>query len=52
MIVYQNLRPEIREKQRQCRHFISVLVSDKGCAIEVDLSPGKAGLKSNYKRHD
>ena len=52
MIVSQNLRPEIREKQRQCRHFISVIVSDKGCAVEVDLCPGKAGLKSNNKRHD
>ena len=38
MIVSQNLRPKIREKQRQCFHFISVLVSDKTYAVEVNLS--------------
>ena len=44
MIVSQNLRSEIREKQRQCFHFISVLVSDKAYAVEVDLNPGEANL--------
>ena len=46
MIVSQNLRPKIREKQRQCFHFISVLVSDKTYAVEVNLSPGEASLRS------
>ena len=46
MIVSQNLRPKIREKQRQCFHFISVLVSDKTYAVEVNLSPGEASVRS------
>ena len=46
MIVSHNLPPKILEKQRQCFHFISVLVSDKTYAVEVNLNRGEASLRS------
>ena len=48
MTLWLNLRPKICEKQRQCFHFVSVLVSDKTYAVEVNLSPVEPSLRSRH----